>query len=655
MTIPPNLHPIERCIADALRAGRELTLSEIGGFDAILAAESKMENSRFLPEILSLIIDGSIHPLADDQRSFVARAVNRANLGPLVQSCMRIIDANFSAFDENARLFFQTFSTRSNDLALDGVTRTAFLEGAVRMAIRESSLQYGLIDLFLNFEISGLDHAKHRFVKMLGICHGHWGRDETKQKLRELCEDADVVAEANLEIGLHHFGQFLNTDDPSAVKVHIREAESRFRTAGEHATVQAEATLYRLACRMVRDFSEGELSTTAGQISNELDRSLVALHAYHRTNLDPDWLGSRTSELFHWQGLIHRLRYVDSELDRAAWFEPAQLIVSSLIPIYKASRSLLARDQLGGVEVLIQPRIVGSIAQNCGHVENLKRWLERNPTHELAAEVTSLLTTIKQRIEPPESPGLVWGRASRNQTFTIYRDGESESEIISILHQIYADAAGLHLRHLNAIHEQVILQCVEAVQNHPDYQIADVRRLFNATLLWMVRYMDSRLNLTNRDEPHVSFLFRKEGGKRALENDLQRDFVSTLSPFMLGTEIEVENIGSGRADVFLRCNAEKLACEVKRDHKDCSFEKLMEKYSDQTVQYQNSSSRISFMLVLDQTNRGGRALHLSDSIRPMLLELDGEQEPRHVIVCLVSGDRLRPSDLSRQSRAKRLQ
>lgn len=653
MTIPPNLHPVEQQVADSLLNGEEPQISQIGGIEAILGAEDELANSRFLPEIISLVVRGSKHPLALEQQRFVIGALNHMNHGPLVQSCVKIVDANLSAFADKAKLLFSTFVARSNDSSLDGFTRTAFLEGCVRMTTRDSSRRHRLIDLFLDFETSGLSHTKRRFVKMLGVCHGHWGCVETEQLIRELCDDADVVPDANLELGLHHFGRLLEADDPADAKVHLVRAERRFQVAGEYASVQAEATAYRLACRMVRDFSQGELCKTAGQIADELDRSLVAMQAYHRTDGDPDWLGARTSELLHWRGLSRCLRHVDSEIDRAAWFEPSQLIVSSLLPIYKASRTLLARDTLGGIETLIQPRVVCTIAKNPGHVDNLERWLERNPNHELASDISGLLVASKAVIESSQAPGFVWGHASRGQTLSVFKGEEAQSEATNVIHQVYANAAGLHFRQLNAVHESIILQCVEAVQHHPDYQNADVQRLFDATLLWLICYMESRLNLTKRDEPAVKFLFRQDDGKHALENELQRDFISTMKPFVIGTEIEVENIGAGRADVFLRCNAEKMACEVKRDRADCSFEKLMEKYSDQTVQYQNSSAKISFMLVLDQTNRGGRALHLADSIRPMQLQLDAEQEPRHVVVCLVSGDRLRPSDLSRQSRKKR--
>jgi hypothetical protein len=67
----------------------------------------------------------------------------------------------------------------------------------------------------------------------------------------------------------------------------------------------------------------------------------------------------------------------------------------------------------------------------------------------------------------------------------------------------------------------------------------------------------------------------------------------------------------------------------------------------QTFQYQNTASRIGFLLVLDQTDRGGQVLHLAYSIRPMKLTPKDESEPRYVVMCRISGDRCTPSDLSK--------
>ncbi len=649
-----GLHSIERLIAESLADGRELQLSDVGGADAILRAQSHLVNARFLPEIFNLVFRDSPVALSPTFESFIVEAFRHIDRGPIVQACINVVDTKLATDPDLLRSLFDTFAERSLDNSLDGSTRTAFLEGCVCLTIRETSRRHSLIGHFLDFDISGMGHFKQRFVKMLGVCHSHWGCVDTEYLLRQLCNDMDCVAEANLELGLHHFGRLLGCVDQQEAKRQLSAAEERFRIAAEHASVHAEATIYRLGCRMVRDFGEGELSVTAGQIGDELDRSIVALHAYHRTDTDPEWLGSRTTELLYWRALYNRLRHVDFELDRAAWFDPSELIVSSLVPIYLASQTLLARDEHGGIETLLQPRVVCTIARNPGHLENLTRWLELNPDHELSAEASTLIEASKAEFALKEESNFIWGRVTRDRAVAVFSNDDSKADPEVILLQVYAAAASLHMRQLNANHQKVILKCIEAVQNHPDYGTADVQKLFGLTLLMLVCYIDSRLNLTKKHEPMVEFLFRRSDGKRAKEEKLQSDFVAFIKPFLLGTEIEVEDIGAGRADIFLRCNAERMTCEVKRDDKDCNFDSLMEKYSDQTIQYQNSSSRISFMLVLDQTNRGGRALHLSESIRPMQTRLDEEEEPRHVIVCLVSGDRLRPSDLSKQSRIKRL-
>ncbi len=651
-----DLHPIERLIADELGAGRVPQLETIGGIGALFDAEDELAASRFLPEVLSVVASNSPPSVPTNWYHFILKLMNGASEGPTVQSCIDVIDASRSLLNTHSRALFDLYAGRANDVSLDSLARTAFLEGCVRLAIRDETRRHSLLALFIDFDSSTLGLLCKRFVKVLGVINCHWGTTETQRLLTEHLEDSNCVDEANLELGFHYFGRMLNavdiSRDPRVARADLESAEQYFLTASQYASVRAESHLYRLACRIIRDFSDGVLSASASQIADELDRGITALQAYHRSKSDPSWLGARTSELLFWRTFSAQLRTVDSEIIRASWYEPKELIVSSLVPVFTASRTLLARNEAGGVEVLTQPRIVSTLAANPAHIDNLRRWLERNDDHRFAVDVSNLLDRIETEVGSGTPRTLIWGQTNRNDALAIFAEDPSSSEPETVAARVYYSAASLHLRHLKDVHFKIIHECVEAVSRHPDYQNRDIRQLFDATLLSIVRFVDSRLNLTKRDEPGVAYLFRRSDKTRAKEEELQKDFVATFSPFAVGTEIEVTNVGGGRADIYLTCNAERMTCEVKRDHVDCTFEKLVEKYFDQTIQYQNSSARIGFMLVLDQTNRGGKALHIADSIHAMQLKLPDESEPRHVIVCLVSGDRLRPSDLSKKSKKK---
>ena len=45
--------------------------------------------------------------------------------------------------------------------------------------------------------------------------------------------------------------------------------------------------------------------------------------------------------------------------------------------------------------------------------------------------------------------------------------------------------------------------------------------------------------------------FRRDDGTRAQEDALQNDFMTLFRPYAVGSQIEVTNIGGGRADVML--------------------------------------------------------------------------------------------------------
>ena len=644
------MHEIEQHIVDAIKSGHQPSLKSLGGFERLANASQDLQTSRLMPEILSMLCREIEFQWPTDWRHFILNAMQAANHGPIIHECVDILDRHPAVAGDLANGLFGIYCTRAADGSVEPLARTAFLEGCIRLTISDAGNRFRLIDVLTRTDASGFSPFTKRFVKIVGVCNCHWPLPELLQVLLRYQSSDDCADEANLELGMHHFGRWLSASSGLDARQELSQAETYFRIAGEYATVHAEATLYRLACRIVRDFSEGELSNSAQLIAEEISHSVAALRAYHRTADDPPWLGARTTEIILWEELGQRLRSVDIEIDSDGWFDPREIIETGLIPIFNASRSLLKRNEVGGVEALIQPRLVGSIANNRSHIANLRQWLHRNPDSPIASEVSKLIGHVETELVSSNSSTVVFSRIQRGKLSGFLDHVSSQDESRKLISQVIDDAMSLHLRNLNAVQLRVLIECVEGVKDHPDYKSPDVRLIFNTTLLWLLQFTASRLDMMKGDAPEIEYLFRSSDGERAKEDKLQNDFMAWFRPFAVGSQIEVTNVGGGRADVFLRCNAERMVVEVKREHRICSFDALEKNYSAQTFQYQNTASRLGFLLVLDQTDREGQALHLANSIRLMHLTPKDETEPRSVVVCIISGDRCTPSDLSKSSK-----
>lgn len=640
------MNPIEQQIIDLLQAGQQPSLWAVGGFQGLSNSSDELYASRLLPEILSMLCRDVNDTWEPTWRHFVVMAMQRVDDGPTAIECIDILDGHPTILGDFANQLFGVYRARAADNSTEPLLRTSFLDGCIRLTIKDIRKRFDLTSLLMQIDGKSLGAFAKRFIKIVGVCNCHWAFDELHKTLVDALSDESSVDEANFELGMHHFRKLLDTGSIEATS-ELSKAESYFRNACEFASIHAEANLYRNACRMLRDFSHGDLANSSQLISNEIRESLTALRAYHRSGDDPSWLGARTTEIARWEVLERKLRSLDHEVNCEGWFDARDVIESLLIPVFCASRSLLKRNNAGGVEFFVQPRLIGTIAGNKSHLSNLREWLHRNPASPIAAEVSSLITSTEIELNTSHSSMVAISKITRTTLQGILDQLSPGDEAKPILSQVIEDTILLQTRNLNHVQERIITECIEGLSSHPDYKHPDVRVVFNTTLWWLVRFIASRLDSMKGDAPEIEYLFRRDDGTRAKEDKLQNDFMTMFRPYAVGSQIEVTNIGGGRADVMLQYNAEKLVVEVKREDRDCSFDAIEERYAEQTFQYQNTASRMGFLLVLDQTDHGGQALHLADSIRPMKLTPKDETEPRYVVVCRISGDRCTPSDLSK--------
>nr|WP_315445246.1 hypothetical protein [uncultured Pseudomonas sp.] len=217
------------------------------------------------------------------------------------------------------------------------------------------------------------------------------------------------------------------------------------------------------------------------------------------------------------------------------------------------------------------------------------------------------------------------------------------------------NAVSLQLDNLTGSEANVIERCCVEAQQHTDYSAnTNGARLFDTVLLWLVRFVFTRLELTKGDDPTGAYLFERNDGSLPHEDELQHDFFRWVATYAAGSDLEPTNIASGRADIRLRSGPERLVVEVKREEADCSFDALFKSYAAQTTEYQNVSIRLGVLLVLDLATPGREGTpHLTSLFEMRQVRRLGESQPRLILIVKVPGRRKRPSDLTKLAKAKR--
>ncbi|KJS08408.1 MAG: hypothetical protein VR73_05535 [Gammaproteobacteria bacterium BRH_c0] len=250
---------------------------------------------------------------------------------------------------------------------------------------------------------------------------------------------------------------------------------------------------------------------------------------------------------------------------------------------------------------------------------------------------------------PPEAA------SERTSLAAIIARSNIPEEQRNVLFGVVANAMSLQLANLTAAEADVIERCCNEARGHTDYSAnTNGARLFDTVLLWLVRFIFSRLELTKGDDPTGAYLFERDDGSLPHEDELQQDFFRWVATYAAGSDLEPTNIASGRADIRLRSGPERLVVEVKREGTDCSFDALFKSYAAQTTDYQNVSIRLGVLLVLDLAtpNREGTP-HLTSLFEMRHVRRYGESQSRLILIVKVPGRRKRPSDLTKLAKANR--
>lgn len=648
------VHSMEARALELIARGHDWSLDDLGGVKAVAKEAVALGASPIMAELLEPLLQG-LCSAPDDQlpvyRQVVRDLLEAADMDFVLVEAIDVLDAYRPLPGEIDDDCFEIFLNKAakRDTARKSLLRSAALEGAFRWSSSKRTRQLQLLLLLLGLSKDDDPEYLRHAAKIIGVAYSYWREADLLKVLHELVPLERVCADATFELGMASLSEALDlTADPEAMDA-FRRSRHWFAESEQMSDGNAEAALYRGTLDVLLDFGGGDELASFRPAAVAVEQQAFAFLA-NSDEAGPEWLGSRFHQGVCWSALASTLVSLSKRLEEPSWYYPAVVIEQGLLSVYTASRSILRRTQQGGVESVVRPRIGQRLAAHAGLAHQVRTWLAMNASHDWAAEAKQLVGQIDALLEhgsPHRNPG----EAANDYASLAAMVAKSKIPVAQreLLASVVRSVLDLQLENLTGAEIEVVEACCTVARTHPDYKgNANGARLFNVVLLWLVRFVFNRLELSRGTDPGGAYLFERSDGSLPHEDELQHDFFRWISTNAAGTDLEPTNVGSGRADVRLKSGPERLIVEVKREESDCSFDSLAKAYAAQTTDYQNVSIRLGVLLVLDLAtpNREGTS-YITNLFEMKTVQRTAESTPRLVLIAKVPGRRKVPSALSR--------
>jgi hypothetical protein len=468
--------------------------------------------------------------------------------------------------------------------------------------------------------------------------------DELKTHLEALCKVDGVIQDAGFELAIANLEDALCAQDKDLVRSRLETSRFWFRAVALESEQQPAACAYLQCIEALLAFEDLARDAEGAERISDIRRQILELEIYHFSPCDSPWLGARNTQIILWGVFAERLHQCTNSMKDDGWLEPDLVIRNHLLAVLSLNRSIIQRDSGGIVRAIVKPRILDSMATHLWQRGVLQKWIARNQGHDEAMVAQSILDEIIAQCS-----ALPDGNASDGiSRLSKLIDSHGPSSVTrDMIMGAVLDSQLQYLTDLSATSVGIFERCIEAVKTHCDFaNNNNGRALFRAVLLWTISFLDSRCNMSRQNAP-VHYLFEAIREPLPKEKSLQQDYSQMMRSMVgHGARIEMPDIAGGRADVWFKLGGEHLVVEVKREMSDSSFEALERAYSAQAAEYQNTSIRLGFVLVLDLTEvRAGGIIHMSDLVQARQLIRSGETEPRWLVFVKVPGRRRPPNKL----------
>lgn len=644
-------HPFERVIADALARGELPKESDFGGIRKLFGQANQLATSLLLPEFLRLVcaeIRSTEDAESDLRFEFLCTCFEGAIDDFVLIEAVDILDECWPMPDLVGQRCFVRALKLVSERSLKPLARAAGLDAAMRWAGTDRSRQLRLILCLLDISPNDDSIFLSRATKLMGIAYSHWKEPGLVRKLREMSEIEGAKREAAFELGMVKLSEGVDAASWKEARNAFKDSSYWFALSKQENAHDPHSEMYLLCLELLDAFAEGSKPNRLKDISESISVCAFEMNAWHHSCEDPPWLGAQHAEMALWHSLALDLHALEGALDQPSWWEPGVIIERYLIPAYTASRSILKRTKDGGLDSLIRPRIESSLFHSAGQLHALHTWVSMNADAEWIGEAKRLTKKVEAAIREGERGHPFEASAVLPTAGALIQKAAIPLEARASAMAAIEEAQRVYLDCISGSEVDVLTSCLIEMERIEDFnRNPKGRRLFCAALVWTIRFLMGRLELTKGTDAGLAYLFRQDENDLPLEVELQMDYYRTMSSVLVGTEMEVQNIGGGRADLRFSLQGERIVCEVKRELQDASFSALEAAYSSQATDYQNVGVRLGILLVLDLSRiRYDGTPHIAELVKPSILTRKGETSPRGLVTVVVPGRRFTPSGLS---------
>lgn len=638
---------------NVLESGRAPRADDFGGFANLLENAAEAAKSPFAGDFVELAVEsGDLE--SETVCDFIAAIVDNVSDDIAIVEIVDTLECAPAFSPKRDEHLFNRWITLAREKTVSANGRAASLRGAFVFKRRVSRRALALAS-----EIANSDPADDPFYLAHAACIG--GFLYAEQEHPAFFEFLDAIAQiegaadqALFELGIAKLGAALNASQAKDVRATLAEAKHLFDAACERRETRWDAKVFSAAINILEGFYEKQSASHMRAQIESLRSDAFALSSYVFGQNKNIILRSRSAQIATWTSLAVRLEALAGSIEEDIWLEGARIIEEELLAAYTANRTILGRGTSGGVEFLIQPRIEAAVLAHNGQMLLLRSWLERNGEAELGEAAKELISAVDDEIEgnsppdprlaaiggPPLAAALPPGRKDLAKVCA------AAWTAIHAISQIEQDKLSFE-----------IINCMNLVDQSfsglDDFSIPEKRGFFLALVLKTLLFIEHRLDATAAQDPTGSYLFEQPSREKALEKQLQQDYLRFLRTTKLGTADEVRGCANGRADISHEYDRVRLITEVKRELVDSSFENLIAHYGEQTAMYQATNVRLGMLLVLDLTPNQSVGPHISTLCRPFVGDLTKDGTDRGVLIIRLPGNRIPPSEATRTASARR--
>jgi hypothetical protein len=646
------------------------TLDQLGGVDLLTESRNALLEHDELAAIVGLVCDDLAAVEAAEGHDFLVAAARTAQDPVTMEEVMSALLGRPEVVEflgEDLTDAWLDLSRTRVDL-LGGIA----LESAARLVLAGAASPYGLLDRLhrLPGQTPSLDDDYAiRAVRVAGAVAEHFDVPEIPRLLDKFVERDEVAEDAAYELGMLALRQALITSEADTARPLLLEARRRFSDARADEE-RPDADAFGAAIDAVLAYAAGavvpaEVGQRLGHAVQEIRLNLLGLPA--------GWRGPRLETLSGWQSLLDTLTRAQAADEPRAWLH-AGAIIRDLVAVYTAHRTLelLARTENGpapaltpGLHSLLAPRVERTLLAREGGMALLDQWLEelsQDPSHDddpatpLAREQAIALRQALiagSRGEPPKPDrpaawlaGLGLSVDDSEYLEELLTSSPEAAQRMTAMSEAWQ--AQLPVDEVPII-ASVYRETRRQLQRHcPDGYISAFAADIDRMLLLLLRFMDLRLSETQKfgGEARVYLRRLQPGDPKPLEKELGRDMRDFLRGQGLRVHLEVSNVGGGRVDVSWQPHDELITIELKRDWDNASWESYAEKYAGQAISYQAVGPPVSFLAVLDLTDKPEGLAAISACVEVRTFPgPSGDRHPRTLIMMRVQGNKRDPSDL----------